>query len=556
VTDLFEVDSAGRSTYEQLAQTGVAPFAGGGDVTNAFVDANRAPSGVTFTLDGNANVMSFWSAGRGGSWGEVFGDAIFGMGGGTGVTYDTQGNVQSITAIPVIEQPAESYGWNALGQMTSATNDSVSGPITYEYDALGRRVRETNGSGSTYYVWDGDTLVATGTNDDFTTAQIRVGFGPNDTRVLIGQLGNGNVTFVHPGADGSALAATDANGNLVEGYRYSSYGQTTFLDATGQPMASQQSVTGNRFLFQGQLYDPQLGLYYMRAREYKPSWGSFGAWGRFLSRDPLGSAAGPNEYAFVEGKPLTMADPSGMCETKANAGQWVASMYGTVPASIGEFNDSAHQLHPTFVLGADAIVSGRLLIDPVGGTIYGGLGRSPTNGLATLADFRRVGLTLGVSVPFVNQRDRSLPRFYITNTEAEGVLQSFSYGTSGTVGFVTFGVSRSADGSGGQFDLGLTGSKGAGPATLANGLGTGAGLSWTSGALHLVPDSPNDKVTETLNDYHDRDWQYVQDKNPQPRGLLFYVPGYTGPQWSTPEDWAVAPNQSLEPYTPFNSYDR
>jgi RHS repeat-associated protein len=259
--------------------------------------------------------MSFWSTSQGGSWSEVYGDAIFGIGGDTGVTYDTQGNLTSLAAVPAIDQPAENYRWNALGQMTSATNDRMGGAtITYEYDAFGRRVRETNGGTSTFYLWDGDALLATGTGDDFTTAQVRVGFGPNDTRMLVGQLGNGAVTFVHPGTDGSALAATDGNGNLAEGYRYSSYGRTTFLDTTGAPTASQQSVTGNRFLFQGQLYDAQLGLYDMRAREYKPSWGAVGPWGRFLSRDPIGSAGGPNQYAFVGGQPLTMMDPSGMDE--------------------------------------------------------------------------------------------------------------------------------------------------------------------------------------------------------------------------------------------------
>ena len=74
-----------------------------------------------------------------------------------------------------------------------------------------------------------------------------------------------------------------------------------------RPASLGTSRVNNRFLFQGQLYDAQLGAYSMRAREYKP------AWGRFLSVDPAGLAFGDNRYAFVDGRPLTMMDPSGLC---------------------------------------------------------------------------------------------------------------------------------------------------------------------------------------------------------------------------------------------------
>jgi RHS repeat-associated protein len=63
---------------------------------------------------------------------------------------------------------------------------------------------------------------------------------------------------------------------------------------------------GNRFGFQGQLYDPAMSLVDTRARFYRPTWG------RFVSPDPIGLAGGPNLFAFVVGAPGRFWDPLGL----------------------------------------------------------------------------------------------------------------------------------------------------------------------------------------------------------------------------------------------------
>ena len=59
------------------------------------------------------------------------------------------------------------------------------------------------------------------------------------------------------------------------------------------------------FLYAGRRYDAETGLYYVRARYYDPDLG------RFLSRDPLGYAAGANLYLYAGGNPAVYTDPDG-----------------------------------------------------------------------------------------------------------------------------------------------------------------------------------------------------------------------------------------------------
>ncbi len=59
------------------------------------------------------------------------------------------------------------------------------------------------------------------------------------------------------------------------------------------------------FLYAGRRYDAETGLYYVRARYYDPDLG------RFLSRDPLGYAAGANLYLYAGGNPAAYTDPDG-----------------------------------------------------------------------------------------------------------------------------------------------------------------------------------------------------------------------------------------------------
>ena len=97
----------------------------------------------------------------------------------------------------------------------------------------------------------------------------------------------------------NVMALTDSSGAVVEKVKYDPYGQPT-VSQVGQAPA-----TGNPFLFQGQRYCPETGLYYFKNRDYLPPLG------RFLQRDPLGYVDGMNVYEVLGGKPAFGVDPLG-----------------------------------------------------------------------------------------------------------------------------------------------------------------------------------------------------------------------------------------------------
>jgi len=100
--------------------------------------------------------------------------------------------------------------------------------------------------------------------------------------------GHGNVRFL-----------TDTNGNLTDTYTYDAFGT----------LIAGNVVTSNNYLYCGQQFDSDLGLYYNRA------WYLNTDTGRFLSSD---SYEGNNEdplslhkYLYAQCDPVDHVDPSG-----------------------------------------------------------------------------------------------------------------------------------------------------------------------------------------------------------------------------------------------------
>ena len=89
------------------------------------------------------------------------------------------------------------------------------------------------------------------------------------------------------------------------GYNYDTRSTATTPTAT----CASGEVSRSPSHYRGEQYDPDLGLYYLRARYYNP------ATGRFLSRDPEdGNAKDPaslHKYLYAGGDPVNAMDPTG-----------------------------------------------------------------------------------------------------------------------------------------------------------------------------------------------------------------------------------------------------
>jgi RHS repeat-associated protein len=98
---------------------------------------------------------------------------------------------------------------------------------------------------------------------------------------------------------GSVRFLMDTNQFITDTYAYDAYGTT--VASTGS--------TPNNYLYCGEQYDSNLGLYYLRARYYKPDTGRFWTMDSFAGRqeEPLSL----HRYLYGWDNPVNMDDPSG-----------------------------------------------------------------------------------------------------------------------------------------------------------------------------------------------------------------------------------------------------
>src|SRR5438067_466379 len=107
---------------------------------------------------------------------------------------------------------------------------------------------------------------------------------------------------------GNVAFLLDSDGDVIERYTYDAFGHPTVTDWNGDNPRT-WSAYGNRFMFTGREYFPELGLYEFRNRFYYP------ALGRFLQSDPTGFDAGDaNLFRYCGGDPINGSDPFGLGE--------------------------------------------------------------------------------------------------------------------------------------------------------------------------------------------------------------------------------------------------
>jgi len=241
---------------------------------------------------------------------------------------DPVGNRLSQTAsIPGI--PTASFSYDADDRILSTEtydangNTTVSGSRTFTYD-FANRLKSMNG-GAVTLVYDGDGNRVAKTVGATTTRYLVDDLNPTGYAQVVEELAGTAVqrTYTYglqrinqnqligstwtpsfygydgDGVGGSVRTLIDGNGTVTDTYDYDAWGNEVNL--TGS--------TPNLYLYRGEQYDSDLGLYYLRARYFNS------VTGRFLSTDPTpGSPENPasvHRYVYAAADPVNGIDPSG-----------------------------------------------------------------------------------------------------------------------------------------------------------------------------------------------------------------------------------------------------
>jgi RHS repeat-associated protein len=215
-------------------------------------------------------------------------------------SYDLDGNlVEKASKFDLSD--VTTYAWDPLNRLIHVNKGAH--VISYRYDGLGRRIAKIVDGVETHYVLDGANVLEerNGTNA-LTAVNLHAGL---DQLLMRQDYAAGAVYWTHTDHLRSVEALTDAGGNVVERYRYTSFGQISVLNADFSPKAS--NLTLQPFTYTGREWEPEVGLYFYRARFMDPRMG------RFVSQDPLGFLAGDsNLRAYCGNNPIGWIDPLGL----------------------------------------------------------------------------------------------------------------------------------------------------------------------------------------------------------------------------------------------------
>jgi RHS repeat-associated protein len=180
---------------------------------------------------------------------------------------------------------------------------------TYTYDAFDRRIGVREGSATRWTLYDGSSPVLD--FDGSGTQVARYLNGPDASGVdaaLARETSGGTVAWYLPDRLGTVRDLVGNSGGVIDHVDYGVFGNV---------VGETSPAEGDAFKFAGMRYDAAVRLEFDRARWYDP------ASGRFVSRDPIGFAAGDtNIYRYVGNEPTDFSDPSGLLEPPSAGDLW------------------------------------------------------------------------------------------------------------------------------------------------------------------------------------------------------------------------------------------
>jgi RHS repeat-associated protein len=248
----YTYDAVGNRETQQKSVLGFVT-----NDTYIYDDANRLTSlnGVTYTWDNNGNLLN---------------DGV------NTYTYDFANRLKTLT-----------------GQGNT---------VTYTYNGLGDRLRETVNGNPTTFTMDLNTGLTQALSDGTNTYIYGLG--------RIAQVNSNGTEYFLNDALNSVRQMTDASGEITYARAYDPY----------SVVASTSGSSQSAYAFAGESYGDSTQLLYLRARYYASGMG------RFLTRDTWeGDANNPlslKKWNYVSGNPINKTDPTGLCEESADEACW------------------------------------------------------------------------------------------------------------------------------------------------------------------------------------------------------------------------------------------
>ncbi len=209
--------------------------------------------------------------------------------GSTSYSYDNNGNRTAAGSKTI------AYNLENKVATQSASGDPT---IEFTYDGNGKRLgQKVNGTQTRRYINDIsgslEKVLITQDLQNSTDNYYLYGNG----LVSEGGVSSGNRNYYLEDGLGNIRAITDSSGNSLDTMTYDPYGNLL----TGSSSAE--------FKFKGEQLNTDTSLYYMRARYYDPTTGTF------TSKDPhegdLNNPNSQNGYDYANGDPINLNDPSG-----------------------------------------------------------------------------------------------------------------------------------------------------------------------------------------------------------------------------------------------------
>lgn len=238
-----------------------------------------------------------------------------------------------------VKEGRTTYTYNALNQLV--TEKSSEGSITYTYDANGNLIKQS-GSKNVDYSYDQENHLLRATiqqGNSVTIESYTYDYAGNRLSKTVNE--SDTVCYVNDtsGSLTQVVAETDQNGKetafytrsdeflsmerygSVWYYIYDGHGNTRLLtnaagtvtdrcayDACGN-LLRKEGETENDFLYTGEQYNANTGLYYLRARYMDPSTGTFISMDSY--QGSLYDSVSLHKYLYANANPVKYTDPTG-----------------------------------------------------------------------------------------------------------------------------------------------------------------------------------------------------------------------------------------------------